>query len=466
MVKTVTQPRLRETDASGAILLSDSIAALSHALDLAEGLPEGHARRTCRIGMRLADEIGLAPVQRHDLFYALLLKDLGASAVATQIAALFSADERAVRREWHATDWSRASQIFRHASRSAVPGGAVVDRAFRVLGIGIRGRAQARRILAVRGEHATQRARQMGFSEATAEAISAAEERWDGQGGPHGRDGEAIPLLARVVALSQAIDTLRGTHGHETAYDRVWTRRGRWYDPMLVDALFTFRTDHAFWERLDRPGLEEALARVPSEAPIAVRDGRLDQIAAGFARVVDAKSTWTSHHSPGVAALAEGIALELGFPEQERQMLVRAALLHDLGKLGVSSHTLDRSGSLAETDRQEIRRHPQLSRQILSHTPAFASLADLAGAHHERLDGRGYPSGLSSDQLTLPMRALIVAEVAEALVADRPFRPALPPEKALAVMRRDVGIGLCPECFDGLERLLGGHRAPLQAGAS
>jgi len=457
---TVTTPRAAIPRSSGGIVLLELFAALSRALDLAEGQPKGHAIRTWRIGLRLAEEIGLDPEQKAALSCALVLKDLGTSAVAGRLVALFGADEQAIRREWTATDWSRLSQVFRHAARHAAPAGAAADRALRIFGISARGRAEARQVVAARARQACHVAREIGLSEAAVAAIASAEERWDGRGDPHGLEGEAIPLLARIVAAAQSLEIWRGVYGHEAAYDLLWSRRGRWFDPVLVDALFAFRADNDFWTQV-REAEGAAVARWEADSERAVVDeSTVDRIAAGFAQVVDAKSSWTRHHSVGVAALADGIAAGLGLSEQERRALLRAALLHDLGKLGVSSLVLDRAGSLTEAHREELRRHPVLTRQLLARAPGFSEVAAIAGAHHERLDGRGYPSRLTARELSMPMRALILAEVAEALVAHRPFRPALPPEKALAIMRRDRGRGLCPDCFDILETFLGGRKEP------
>ena len=92
-----------------------------------------------------------------------------------------------------------------------------------------------------------------------------------------------------------------------------------------------------------------------------------------------------------------------------------------------------------------------ITERILERVPSFRHLAPLAGAHHERLDGDGYPRGLSRAELTLPMRMLAVADVYEALTSDRPYRPARSSDKALEIMREDVPGRLDPEAFSALE---------------
>jgi HD-GYP domain-containing protein (c-di-GMP phosphodiesterase class II) len=135
--------------------------------------------------------------------------------------------------------------------------------------------------------------------------------------------------------------------------------------------------------------------------------------------------------------------------------LARAAMLHDIGKLAVSNVILDKPAPLTRAEFAEVREHPLITERIVSRVPGFGHLASLAAAHHERLDGSGYPWGLHEDQLTLPMRLLAVADVYEALTSERPYRRALSSDDALAVVRSDVPSRLDPDAFSALERLLG-----------
>jgi len=115
--------------------------------------------------------------------------------------------------------------------------------------------------------------------------------------------------------------------------------------------------------------------------------------------------------------------------------LRRAALLHDVGKLAISNRILDKPGKLTAAEFARVREHPEMTRRVLERVPGFAPLAPVAAAHHERLDGSGYPDGLTAEQLTMPMRLLAVADVYEALTSDRPYRAALRSEQALEIIR-------------------------------
>ena len=183
-------------------------------------------------------------------------------------------------------------------------------------------------------------------------------------------------------------------------------------------------------------------------------DARLDLVAHAFASIVDAKSPYTGRHSEGVAAIADELAALLELDGRARATLRRAALLHDIGKLGVSNRILDKPGPLGPTEWDTVRRHPQWSMEILARVSVFGTVARIAGAHHERLDGRGYHRGLTAAQLDQPSRILAVADVAEALSAERPYRPALGADEVLEIMRRDANRGLDGNALAALEQVL------------
>jgi putative nucleotidyltransferase with HDIG domain len=183
-----------------------------------------------------------------------------------------------------------------------------------------------------------------------------------------------------------------------------------------------------------------------------VDEDYLDDIAAGFARVVDAKSPFTAGHSDRVALFADLIAEELGYSADRRRWIRRAALLHDIGKLGVSNSVLDKNGKLDDAEWASIKRHPGLGRTILSKISALRDLATVAGAHHERLDGKGYPDGIKAVEIDLDTRIVTTSDIFDALTADRPYRKAMPVSQAFEIMQRDLGSAIDPVCFAALQR--------------
>jgi putative nucleotidyltransferase with HDIG domain len=269
---------------------------------------------------------------------------------------------------------------------------------------------------------------------------------------PDGLRGEEIPLAARILCLAQTIEVFHAKGGIKAARAMADHRRGRWFDPSLVDAFLRFCDDREFWAQLESP---DGSQWEPPDFAIAADDARLDRIAEAFARVIDAKSPFTARHSQRVAEIADGIAASLDFDADDRRIMRRAALLHDIGKLAVSNRILDKPDMLSDEEFRVVQAHPVHTRSILKRAPCFAQLADLAANHHEKLDGSGYPRSLAADDLDLPMRVLAVADIYEALTADRPYRGPLPVEEALAIIDRDVPHRLDADVRDGLKIHLG-----------
>jgi putative nucleotidyltransferase with HDIG domain len=441
------------------IALSGVIGALSHALDIAEGQPEGHAVRSCLIGMRLAAELDLDAAERSDLFYALLLKDAGCSANASRMAVLFEADDRTAKATAKLVDWTDRRRALLWALRTAAPGAGLRRRIQVLRGVHDEGDV-TRTFMEARCDRGAEIARMLFLSEATAAAIRSLDEHWDGHGLPDGLRGEEIPLAARIACLAQTVEVFHAHGGAKAARAMAKRRSGRWFDPSLVDAFLRFCDDREFWRQLEVPDVSQW---EPPDFAIAADDARLDRIAEAFARVIDAKSPYTATHSQRVAEIADGIASVLDFDADQRRIMRRAALLHDIGKLAVSNRILDKPGKLSDEEFRAIQTHPVHTLSILERAPCLAQLAELAANHHEKLDGSGYPRSLNADDLDLPMRVLAVADVYEALTADRPYRGALAVDDALAIIDRDVPHRLDTDVRDALEIHLG--RSPAASGS-
>jgi HD-GYP domain-containing protein (c-di-GMP phosphodiesterase class II) len=434
-----------------AFRTSEILSALSCALDITEGQPPGHAVRTCLIGMRIAERAGAPTEDRGALFYALLLKDLGCSSNATRLCAIFGADDRALKREHKLTDWSRWGPSLAYAFRNAVPNASPVSRAFRVASIAFKEKDSEREMVQTRCDRGADIASALGFTGATREAIRTLDEHWDGHGMPAGLSGTAIPLLGRIVGLAQSVEVFASSFGVDAALAVAIERRGRWFDPALVDALESLSGDDGFWAQVLGRSPERHLGALEPEDQILIADQeRLDDISRAFARVIDAKSPFTYLHSERVAELAVTIGRRLHFDEVELRDLRRAALLHDIGKLGVSTLILDKPDRLTERERGEIRVHPAYTQRILERVTAFAGIVEIASAHHERLDGKGYHLGLPAERLSPMSRALAVADIYEALTADRPYRRGLPRNEAVAILRGQSGTALCTASVEAL----------------
>jgi putative nucleotidyltransferase with HDIG domain len=260
-------------------------------------------------------------------------------------------------------------------------------------------------------------------------------------------------LFGRIALLAQVADVFFIRGGAKGAVAEVTSRAGRWFDPDLAAVLQDLGQDDQFWAPLLANNLHTLVVDLePRSLVRAVDEDYLDDIAAGFARVVDAKSPFTAGHSDRVALFADLIAEEMGYTADRRRWLRRAALLHDIGKLGVSNSVLDKNGKLDEAEWAAIKRHPELGRIILSKIAALRDLATIAGSHHERLDGKGYPQGIKAAEIDLDTRIVTTADIFDALTADRPYRKAMPVSQAFDIMRGDLGTAIDPGCFAALER--------------
>jgi len=435
---------------SEEIHFSEIISAFSVALDITQGHPQGHSMRTALIGMRIADAVHLAAADRFSLFYSLLLKDLGCSSNAAKIAHLFAGDDHTIKRSTRIADTTRIGERLRHCWDNCVPDGTLYQRIKRMASLITMKPSKVRELVEIRCDRGAEIALLLEMPEQTAQAIYHLDEHWNGYGNPQNLKGESIPLLSRICCLAQTVEVFYSSYGFVSALEVARERRGKWFDPDLVDALLSFAKDSEFWEQLREKNLLHVIRRYePSESVLLADESRLDRVSNAFAMVVDAKSPWTYKHSSRVAEIAVGVAQELGCSPDVQRDLCRAGLLHDIGKLGISNAVLDKPGKPTESEWEQFRKHPLYTQQILAPVSAFARLAHVAGAHHERLDGGGYHRQMDAATIPWLTRILTVADIFEAMTANRPYRDAIDPDHAVDIMTRDVGKGIDPECMDG-----------------
>jgi len=432
--------------------ISAVLSGMSAALDITEGHPRGHAARTCLIAMRIADALRLSPEESSDLFYAALLKDAGCSANAERVYQMFGGpDEHETKRAVWLRDWRKLDQKVRYALEWVEPEGDFLARVRQFLRLAAIGPKAERELFEIRCARSAAIARALGMSEATAQAVHLMDEHWDGGGHPQGIGGEQIPIAARIIGLAQVVEIFWGVAGPDRALEMAAQRRGRWFDPELVDCLQAISSP-ALWASLEASDLNATVAAAePAERAIDATDARLDQIATAFAWVIDAKSSFTFEHSDRVSAIAISMARHLGLTATEQTRLRRAALLHDIGKLAVPNAILDKPGQLTPAEWAIVKQHPEHTLNVLRRVPIFEELAEDAANHHERLDGRGYFRGLSGGQLSPTARVLAVADVADALMSARPYRAAVPVEDVLEIVRKGRATEYCPDCVDSLE---------------
>ena len=449
--------------------LAELMGALSHALDLTEGQPRGHCVRCAYIGMALADELRLDPQTCWNLYYTLLLKDLGCSSNAARICELYLTDDLRFKRDFKLLGGS-LPQVVRFVLTHTGLRAGLAERFRATLEIFQKGQDISLELIQTRCQRGAEIARRMRFGEVVAESVHALDEHWDGSGKPDGLAAEGIALPARIALLAQVVDVFHTSSGPSAALAEARLRRGSWFDPRLVDALERAATP-AFWEGLRDPALAQRVYEFePARHSVPVDDDYLDEIAEAFGQIIDAKSPFTAGHSARVGLYADLIAEQLGIDAQRRRWLRRGALLHDIGKLGVSNAVLDKPGRLDAKEWEAVRMHAVYTEQILAGIGPFAELARIAGAHHERLDGTGYPRGLQAPQIELETRIITTADIFDAISADRPYRAAVPVSQTLDMMQRLVGGALDGSCMEALrevaarvEQDLGAQAQPVAA---
>jgi len=445
--------------APSAMKLSELIGALSYALDITEGQPPGHCVRCCWIGMHIGRASGLSQDQLWELYYTLLLKDLGCSSNAARICELYLTDDLDFKRGFKTVGDSLPQVLAFVLKHTGLKAG-LAERFRSVMTILRDGPEIAQDLIATRCQRGADIARLLRFSDGVADGIYSLDEHFNGNGKPARLVGEAIPVYARIALLAQVIDVFHTAGGRAAALREARSRAGSWFDPRLVAAFESEAQADAFWDTLGAADIDAAVfALEPAGHEVALDEDYLDDIAAAFGQVVDAKSPYTSGHSARVALYTDMIGEALGLSAQRRRWLKRGALLHDVGKLGVSNSVLDKAGALDRDEWDAVRQHAEFTETILGRIAAFSELAAIAGAHHERLDGGGYPRGLAADDIRLETRIITTADIFDAITAERPYRGAIAVPKALEMMEKTVGSALDPACFEALKLALA--RTPL-----
>lgn len=462
-----TQPRSELRAAPNSVRLSEIISVLSYALDLTEGQPMGHSVRSCVIGMRIAEQIGLPVHEQGDLYYALLLKDAGCSSNSSRLFHILNADEIRAKHDVKTTDWTRVGwESLHYALTHVATGMPFVRRMQRLFQVAATQQVDSCDLVKIRCERGSYIAKQLGFSDSVAQGIYSLDEHWNGRGYPLGLRGSQIPLASRIANLSQTLDVFLTAGSTDAAVEAVRKRSGRWFDPELVKAAISLAHTGDLWSGLDDEDLVHKVhALEPEQRRARAGEDMIDSICVAFADIIDAKSPFTYRHSYGVAEAAQDIGRCFGMNAREMKLLRRAALLHDIGKLNVSNSILEKPGKLTPDEWKVVRDHPYYTLEILKRIPGFGDISDDAASHHERLDGSGYWRGFKGENLSLTARILAVADVFDALHAKRPYRDSLPLEKVFSVMREDAPRALDQICLEGLieTRTNGESFVPMQS---
>ena len=419
------------------VRLAELVAALSLGVDLGFGQPMEHVLRECMIALRLADRVGLDDAERSTVYYTGLLVNVGCHSDAHEQAKWFG-DDIALKSGKYDRDFRSLRAAA--ATMSLVGSGNPPLHRFRVgLEFAVSGRHDVDGMIERHSAIARELAERLDLNEAVQEAVGASYEAWDGKGWPAGLAGDRIPIGARLTQFAEFIEVAHRLGGVGAAVELAEQRAGLQFDPDVSAILCA--DPEGILSDVDSAHTWNAVIDAEPALRVTLSDAAFDEALLAIADFVDLKSPYTLGHARAVAELAAATAAQLGLGEDEAQMLRRAGLVHDLGRLGVSNAIWDKPGPLGVGEWERIRLHPYLTERMLHQSSALAPLAEIAVQHRERLDGSGYPKGLSGAAISRPARILGAVDAYRSMCEPRPHRPALGAEHAAEELQADARAG-------------------------
>jgi HD-GYP domain-containing protein (c-di-GMP phosphodiesterase class II) len=419
-------PVTRRPERLHALTAAELAVALSQGLDLAEGKPIGHAQRVCYIATSIADRMEVEAGERAGAYFGALLHDIGVTLAASDICRVAGVDEETIFGPMPLRA-AEARGAFAFADQHDV--------------------ADAVHQHCILGAEAV---RTLELPDETSTAVLGHHERWDGQGFPNGVAHDAIPVHARIVAAADLAEVIIAAEPSSLAARRrlpqaLMEYAGTVIDPAIAKALLALSRSDTFWLGLYSEDLAETLNAMRGPLDTRKSKKRVMRFSEVFADIADAKGGHTAGHSRRTADGAEKLAAALVLDPDHTEMIRIAALLHDLGLLGVPARVMSKPDILSITEMQLMRQHPSNSEMILESLPGFEEVASWIARHHERPDGKGYPEMLSGDDIPLEARIIAVADVYSALTSERPHRGALGPKDAKQILLGAAGTQLDAE---------------------
>lgn len=441
------------------VRLAELVASLSLGIDLGFGQPMEHVLRQCLIALRLADRMGLDDEARAVVYYTALLVNVGCHTDAHEQA------------KWFGDDIELKAGKYDHEQRSIAAVAASVRRIghghaplhrFQIgLGLALSGFRELDGMITRHAELAGSLAAEIGLPIDVQAAIGASYERWDGRGWPGKLRAAAIPVASRLAQIAEYIEVAHRVGGEHAAVTMARERHGSQFDPVLADliaddpgGILGKLGASDTWDTVI--GAEPALSRTMSGQ-------QLDDALLGVANFVDLKSPYMLGHASAVAELAGAAGQRLGLPAGDLTQLRRASLVSGLGRLGISNTIWDKPGPLGAAERERVRMHPYLTDRMLQQSSWLAPLGAVAAQLRERLDGSGYPRGLSGNSISIQGRVLGAADAYQAMREPRPYREALSAEQAASELRADAAAGRL--AADAVESVLSaaGHQGMRRA---
>jgi HD-GYP domain-containing protein (c-di-GMP phosphodiesterase class II) len=437
------------------VRLAELVAVMSYGADLGLGQPLEHCLRQTVIALRLASLVGADEAELEATYYLGLLMNSYCNADAAEQAS-WVGDEIEFKADGFEMLAMSRPQVAAFMLRRLWSHGTPIERVRRVATFPFVGIRTVESWLSTHVTLGSQLAAQLGLGDLAAAAAADAYEQWDGKGVPGRHAGDGISLPARLVQLAAPVEVLARQHGADSVRAVVRRHAGVLYDPALCQALLE-HLDTVLADLDEAASWEAILAAEPSGRQLS--GAELDEVLEAMADLADLKSPFFAGHSRGVARLAAEAGRRAGLTEAECTSLRHAGLVHDIGRLGVSNTVWDKPGPLSALERERAHLHPYLTDRMLARVPTLDACRTVAARHHERLDGSGYPGGLTAAALTPADRLLAAADVYHAATEPRPHRPARSDQDAAQELLEEVRAGRLDGVAADAVLEAAGHRA-------
>jgi HD-GYP domain-containing protein (c-di-GMP phosphodiesterase class II) len=416
---------------------AELVAALSIATDLGTGQPLEHAVRSAVLAVKLGELAGASADDLADTYYVALLHASGCTSNGHEAGQLFG-DDIAHRAAFYLIDPTKPDEVlefyraFVGLGRPPEVRAKMLEQAIAEAG------PRARESLETMCEVAQRFAAWLGLRPSIQDALGYVFARWDGLGLPSAA-GEEIPLSIRLLHVAKDASLFVSAAGVERACAVLEERSGAAYDPRLAE--LAVANLGAMLGELDELQLWDYALAIEPSPPVWLHGEAIDAGFAAIAAITGLKSPWLREHCTAVAELAEAAAWRAELDEDDVTIVRRAALAHDLGRVGVPNAIWEKPAALSFGEWERVRLHAHFSERAFAQSPALAHVGRIAGAHHERCDGSGYHRGVRAPELDRAACILAAADCYVAMREARPHRAALDEASAEAELLRDASEG-------------------------
>jgi len=429
---------MASTDNGTRIRLAELLAALSLGVDLGFNQPMEHVLRQALISLRLADLLGLDEHDRYVLYHTALLVNVACHSDAHEQAKWFG-DDFAIKETKYTAGLHGVKAAVANVKFMGGVGRPLLER-FRIgMQFAMYGRKDIEKMIEHHSALARVFAEELGLPRDVAEAVDASYEQWDGKGWPGELRGDAVPLASRIAQLAEFVESAHRTGGIEAATAIARKQAGKQFDPKLADMVIANAED--LLDGIDDINTWSVVIDGEPSLSLPLTETEFDHALTAIANFVDLKSPYTLGHSAAVAELAGAAGTQMGMSAASARTLRRSGLVIGFGRLGVSNAIWDKPGPLGTGERERVRMHPYITQRMLSQSARLATLSAIAVQYRERLDGSGYPAGLTAGSISRPARVLAAADAYQSMREPRPYRDALTADEAANELRADVKAG-------------------------